>query len=98
MPRYDVVLKPSAVRDLDRLRKYDATAVAGAMETHLGDAPTKLSRSRIKQLRGIRDPDYRLRVGEFRVFYTVDEEASQVVVLRVMHKDETRTYYEELSE
>ena len=78
MALYDIVLKPCAVRDLDGLRKYDATIIADAMETHLGDAPTKVSRSRIKRLRGIRDPDYRLRVGEFRVFYTVDEEAGRV--------------------
>jgi len=56
----------------------------------------KQSKSRIKRLRGITNPDYRLRVGSFRVFYTVDEKVHRVVVLRVLHKDQTRIYYEDL--
>ena len=35
--------------------------------------PTKLSKSRIKRLRGLEQPQYRLRVGEIRVFYDVTE-------------------------
>ena len=42
------------------------------------------------------NPDYRLRVSDYRVFYVVDEDARQVEVLRVMHKNQTRQYYEEL--
>ena len=64
------------------------------MEKHLGSEPMKQSKSRIKRLKGIRDPDYRLRVGNYRVFYNVTED--RVDVLRVMHKDETHKYYEEL--
>ena len=67
------------------------------MERHLQHDPTKESKTRIKRLRGIRNPDYRLRVGDYRAFYVVDEGARQVdVVLRVMHKDQTRTYFKEL--
>jgi mRNA-degrading endonuclease RelE of RelBE toxin-antitoxin system len=57
----------------------------------------KESKSRIRRLRGITTPDYRLRIGDYRVFYTVDEDARRVVVLRVMRKEETRSYYEELT-
>jgi mRNA-degrading endonuclease RelE of RelBE toxin-antitoxin system len=96
MDSYTIILKRSAVADLDALRKYDATKIADAMEKHLQHDPTKESKSRIKRLRGIRNPDYRLRVGEYRVFYAVDEDARRVDVLRVMHKDQTRSYYKEL--
>jgi len=34
-----------------------------------------VSRSSIKRLRGIDRPQYRLRVGEMRVFYDVDEDS-----------------------
>ncbi len=54
----------------------------------------KESKSRIKRLKGISDPDYRLRVGNYRIFYNVTED--RVDVLRVMHKEETYKYYEEL--
>jgi mRNA-degrading endonuclease RelE of RelBE toxin-antitoxin system len=42
--------------------------VRAALETHLRDEPGKTRRSRIKRLRGLRRPQYRLRVGEARVF------------------------------
>ena len=96
MDVYAIILKRSAMADLDALRKYDATRIADAMERHLQRNPTRESKSRIKRLRGISNPDYRLRVGDYRVFYTVDEHARRVDVLRVMHKDQTLTYYKEL--
>ena len=96
MSSYEIILQPSAVDDLDTLRKYDSARIANAMERHLEHEPAKESKSRIKRLRGIDNPDYRLRVGDYRVFYVIDEVAHQVVVLRVMHKEETQSYYEEL--
>jgi mRNA-degrading endonuclease RelE of RelBE toxin-antitoxin system len=96
MDTYKIILKHSAIADLDALRKYDATKVVDAMEKHLLHNPTKESKSRIKRLRGIRNPEYRLRVGDYRVFYVVDEEARRVDVLRVMHKVQTLPYYKEV--
>jgi addiction module RelE/StbE family toxin len=97
MANFDVFLKPQAIRDLDRLRKYDATLIADGIERFLTHEPVRQSKSRIKRLRGIRDPDYRLRLGEYRVFYNVDDDKRRVDVLRVLHKDQTRKYYEEVS-
>jgi mRNA interferase RelE/StbE len=96
MQVYRIVLKRSAIADMDGLRTYYAKQIADAMERHLRHQPSKAGKSRIKRLRGIRNPDYRLRIGNYRVFYTVDEEARRVEVLRVMHKDDTLSYYEEL--
>jgi len=96
MSIYRVVLKRSAIAYLDALRKYDVTQIVDAMEKHLQHDPTKESKSRIKRLRGISNPDYRLRVGDYRIFYVVDEDARRVDVLRVMHKDQTLPYYKEL--
>jgi len=93
---YTIMLKRSAIADLDALRKYDATQIADAMERHLQHNPTKEGKSRIKRLRGISNPDYRLRVGDYRIFYMVNEVARRVDVLRVMHKDQTIEYYKEL--
>jgi len=96
MRPYEIILKREAIDDLDRLRKHDATQIADAMEKHLTYEPTKESRSRIKRLRGMSDPDYRLRVADYRVFYSVREPDGRVDVLRIMHNYETRAYYEEL--
>jgi mRNA interferase RelE/StbE len=46
--------------------------------------PTKTSRSRIKRLRGLSKPQYRLRVEEVRVFY--DVVGSTVEVLAIVPK------------
>lgn len=93
---YTINLKRSAIVDLDAMRKYEATQIADAMERHLLHRPTKESQRRIKRLRGIDHPDYRLRIGDYRVFYVVDEDARRVDVLRVMDKDQTVLYYKEL--
>ena len=93
MPVYRAVLGVDAITDLDRLRRYDAVAVLETVDRHLTVAPTGESRSRIKRLRGQAPADYRLRVGEYRVFYRIA--GSDVHVLRVLHKDQTKRYYEE---
>jgi len=51
------------------------------MEGHLRHEPTKTSRSRIKRLRGMRRPQYRLRVEDIRVFYDVTEESVEVLAI-----------------
>lgn len=52
-----------------------------ALERHLRYEPTRVSKSRIKRLRGMSQPQYRLRVGEVRVFYDVTPEIVQVVAI-----------------
>jgi len=44
----------------------------------------KVSKSRIKRLRGLRRPQYRLQVGEIRVFYDVSP--SRVEILAIISK------------
>ncbi len=95
MARHAIRLKPSAIKDMDRLRKYDAAAIADGMERFLGDHPTRESGSRIKRLRGMSNPDFRLRLDEYRVFYNVNAEEHRVDILRILHKDETADYYKE---
>ena len=45
-----------------------------------------MSRSRIKKLTQPAISQYRLRVGEFRVYYDVDEYAQHVIVIEVFEK------------
>ncbi len=72
--RYEVVLAPEAVEDPRRLKANVRANVRDAMETCLRHQPTRASRSRIKRLRGMSRPQYRLRVDEVRVFYDVGED------------------------
>jgi mRNA-degrading endonuclease RelE of RelBE toxin-antitoxin system len=84
--RVEVVLAPEAVEDLKSLKANFRTEVRAAIETHLRHEPRKTSRSRIKRLRGMSRPQFRLRVGEVRVFYDVADEV--VEILAVVAKSE----------
>ena len=88
--RFEILLAPEAVEDLRRLKASDRTAVKEALETHLRHEPTKTSRSRIKRLRGMARPQYRLRVEEVRVFYDVS--GSNVEVLAIVPKSEAESW------
>jgi mRNA interferase RelE/StbE len=88
--RHAIVLAPEAVEDLGRLTANLRAQVRNAIETHLRDEPEKVSRSRIKRLRGLRHPQYRLRVGEIRVFYDVT--STTVEILAIVAKSETQTW------
>jgi len=64
--------------------------VKEAIERHLRHEPTKVSRSRIKRLRGLSQPQYRLRVGDIRVFYD-----AQVQILAVVTKEQAQAWFDE---
>ena len=78
---FDVVLAPEAVEDLRQLKANVQAVVKSALETHLRHEPTKVSRSRIKRLRGLLRPQYRLRVDEVRVFYDVSDATVQILAI-----------------
>jgi mRNA-degrading endonuclease RelE of RelBE toxin-antitoxin system len=88
--RFEIILAPEAIADLRRLKANLRTAIREALETHLRHEPTKASRSRIKRLRGLSRPQYRLRVEEVRVFYDVS--GSTVEVLAIVTKSEAETW------
>jgi mRNA interferase RelE/StbE len=95
--RYDIVLAPEAVEDLDNLKANIRAAVHDAIKQHLRHQPTKVSKSRIKRLRGLSHPQYRLRVGDdVRVFYDVTGETVQV--LAIVQKSEVDAWLAEHGE
>jgi mRNA interferase RelE/StbE len=87
---FAIVLAPEAVEDLKRLKSAVRGTVKNALETHLRHEPRKTSRSRIKRLRGLSRPQYRLRVGDIRVFYDVAD--GLVEVLAIVPKLETAAW------
>ncbi len=87
---FEIVLAPEAVADLKALRAAQRGEVRAAIETHLRHGPTRTSRSRIKRLRGSDRPQYRLRVGEVRVFY--DVAGTRVEILAIVMKSEASAW------
>ena len=89
--RFGIVLAPEAIEDFRKLKV--RSTVRDALETHLRYEPMKTSRSRIKRLRGLARPQYRLRIGEVRVFYDVSAES--VEVLAIVPKSEAAKWLEQ---
>jgi mRNA-degrading endonuclease RelE of RelBE toxin-antitoxin system len=83
---FGIILAPEAIEDLDGLKANVRATVRDGLETHLRHEPTKSSRSRIKRLKKMSQPQYRLRLGDVRVFYDVTEK--QVEILAIVRKSE----------
>ncbi|MBM4142512.1 MAG: type II toxin-antitoxin system RelE/ParE family toxin [Lentisphaerae bacterium] len=82
--KYEIILSPQGRAQFHDLSAYDRAKVRGAIDEHLQQHPTAESRSRIKRLRDVRKPQYRLRVDNLRVFY--DVEADTVIVHGIVEK------------
>lgn len=87
---YAIILAPEAAEDLGELKANLRAEVHQGMEIHLRHEPEKISRSRIKRLQKLSQPQYRLRIGDVRVFYDITEK--NVEVLAVVLKSEAATW------
>jgi len=94
--RYEIILAPEAANDLKLLNAHLRSEIRGAIERHLRHEPQKISKNRIKRLRGLSRPQYRLRVGEIRVFYDVSKDA--VEVLAIIAKSQSEAWLREAGE
>ena len=94
--RHEIILAPEAVEDFRRLRANDRAALKEAMERHLRHEPEKVSKSRIKRLRGLRRPQYRLRIEETREFYNVI--GNRVEILAIVPKSKALEWLKEKGE
>ncbi|MGZ8473575.1 MAG: type II toxin-antitoxin system RelE family toxin [Candidatus Deferrimicrobiaceae bacterium] len=94
--RYEINFAPEAAQDLKRLKAHVRAEVKDALDKHLRHEPAKVSKSRIKRLRGLSHPQYRLMVGEIRVFYDITGRV--VEVLAIVPKSEAASWLEEMGE
>jgi mRNA interferase RelE/StbE len=89
---FAIILAPEAVEDLKSLKANIRATVRAELERHLRHEPRRISRSRsrIKRLRGLVHPQFRLRVGDVRVFYDVT--GTIVEVLAIVTKQEAELW------
>jgi mRNA interferase RelE/StbE len=85
-----IIFAPEAVEDLRSLKANIRATVRAEIERHLRHEPRKVSRSRIKRLRGLAHPEFRLRIGEVRVFYDVSGTAAEI--LAIVAKSEAQSW------
>jgi len=93
---YTIKFVEQSLEDLQRLRVVDRGRILNAVEEKLRLEPARQDRRR-KVLVGLVPPwdqvrpVWQLRVGEFRVFYDVDEEQEAVIVRAVRRKGRKMT-------
>ena len=83
MSDYSVELKPSARKELEALPNDVLARVVRRMES-LGYAPRPAG---CKKLKGFKD-HWRVRVGDWRVVYIIDDAAKLVSITRIAHRRE----------
>ena len=88
---YRTELTIEALEDLKLLRKYDRSLILDAAEKNLKFQPSLKTKNR-KRLSHNRLAEWELRVGDFRVFYDVFEEASVVKIVAVGYKKGARLF------
>jgi len=71
--RYEITFSPAAIDHYDDLDAHYRAIVRDGIETHLRHEPEKVSKSRIKRLEDLTQPQFRLRIGDYRIFYDVEE-------------------------
>jgi len=78
--RYDVQFKPRAVRDIERLPSRIQAQVLARIE-EMSD----VLKGDVKRLTNF-TPEFRLRVGDYRVLFEVEEKT--IVIYRIRHRRE----------
>lgn len=85
MASFSVDFTPAATRDVRRLDPHLRAKLLEAT-TVLAQTPYPSGGSRIALMVGLTPPHFRLRIGDYRVIYRIEDQ--RVVVVRVAHHRE----------
>ena len=80
---YSILLRPAAARDLRALPSDTRTRIEKAVDRLAVDPRPRGAR----KLLGVNN-EWRLRVGDYRVLYVVNDPEHQVVIARIAHRRE----------
>jgi mRNA interferase RelE/StbE len=79
---YRVILKPSATKDVDRIdRRADRDRIANRFR-ELAENPRPFGSEKLEGF----EITYRIRQGDYRIVYDIDDGNSTVYVLKVRHR------------
>ncbi|MFW6304871.1 MAG: type II toxin-antitoxin system RelE family toxin [Candidatus Saliniplasma sp.] len=94
--RYDILLNPKARKELIDLPSEVADKIKKGMRELSRWPKESRSGKDVKKLAGTSDPAlYRLRVGDYRAIYWIDEEEKEVLVEKIAPRKKA---YRDLSE
>ena len=93
MDKFQLILSPKSVRDLDKFADTIYSKIVNAMRV-LEENPFPRGKL-IRKIKGKVLDYYRLRADKYRVFYMI--EGNKVVVLRVMSKKDAERFIQSLN-
>jgi mRNA interferase RelE/StbE len=82
--RYSIILSPEAKESLENLKGNIRSLVRDGIIEYLRNEPEKVSKSRIKRLKGVAKPQFRLRIDDVRIYYDVS--GNTVEILEIVTK------------
>lgn len=86
---YEIELSDDSKRNIQALQPFDRRKILDAIEHHLRHEPTNESQSRMKRLRELARPQYRLQVDGIRVFYDITDDVVEIIaVIAKLHAAE----------
>jgi mRNA interferase RelE/StbE len=80
MARYEIVLRKSVLKDLNRIPKPDVKRILAAIRTLAGNPRPP------QALKLTAQEKYRLRCGIYRVLYSIEDDRLIVTVVKVRHR------------
>ncbi|MBI3123107.1 MAG: type II toxin-antitoxin system RelE/ParE family toxin [Ignavibacteriales bacterium] len=79
---YKLIIKPSAQKDLDKLPDKEVIRLAPKIFL-LSQNPRTIGTQKLTEQEG-----YRIRIGNYRVLYEIDDSTKSIFVFRIKHRKE----------
>lgn len=79
---YDIILSKAATKQLRNISKKDQSAITNKIESLANDPKP----SGAKALQGKLAPYYRVRCGDYRVVYSIEDDKLIVIVVKIGHR------------
>ena len=86
-PRFSIEVSTHAEREIFKLPDAIARLILGEIRARLSTDPIREMKTRIKRLTGFSPLLYRLRVGDYRIYYRIAP--PRVVILGIFHKKDS---------
>ena len=79
MTKFNVKISDSALRDLNSLESKIKERIKSSFKELGKDPFQKRAKADVKKLKGLKNPDlYRLRIGDYRIVFTIDRKDIKV--------------------
>ena len=85
--RFAIEVSPHVEREISKLPHAIARLILDEIRARLSTDPIREIKTRIKRLTGFLPPLYRLRVGDYRIYYRIAP--PRVVILGIFHKKDS---------